>query len=86
MAVSCTIFTHDNSYNRSVLGENAYYFSTVSLLKEYFRGLGKLGQKKDEKIKENLIKIKENYSWEIICDQYAEIFGEATKKGHQSDD
>ncbi len=86
MAVSCTIFTHDNSYNRSVLGENAFYFSTVSLLKEYFRGLGKLGKKKDEKIKENLIRIKENYSWDRVCDQYARVFGEATKKGHQSDD
>ncbi len=83
MAVSCTIFTHDNPYNRSVLGENAFYFSTISLLKEYFSGLGRLNDKKDERIRGNLKKIREQYSWDKVCDQYAMAFKDAQKKGHQ---
>jgi glycosyltransferase involved in cell wall biosynthesis len=82
MAVSCTIFTHDNPFNRSVLGENAYYFSTISLLKEYFSGLGKLEEKKGEKILGNLKKIREQYSWDRVCDQYAGVFEEVLRKGY----
>jgi glycosyltransferase involved in cell wall biosynthesis len=83
MAVSCTIFTHDNPFNRSVLGQNAFYFSTQSLLKEYFTGLGKLEDKKGEKILGNLKKIREQYSWDRVCDQYAGVFEKVLKNGHQ---
>lgn len=86
MATSCTIFTHDNPYNRSVLGNGAFYFSTLSLLKEYFTGLGKLEDKREEKIRENLIKVRGQYSLDRVCDQYAGVFEEVMKKGHQPDD
>ena len=80
MAASSTIFAHDNIFNRGVLEENAFYFSTSSLLSEYFWDLGTLKNKVKEKAEKNLQKVRKTYNWNIIVNQYIALFMHVQKE------
>ncbi len=76
MASSCMIIAHDNLFNRSVLDENAFYFSdeeqVVTLLnnavnKEDFK----------QEIEKNILKIKGIYSWDYINSTFERILSDA---------
>jgi glycosyltransferase involved in cell wall biosynthesis len=71
MAAQCLIFAHNNIFNRSVLGWDAYYFddhTTISAL------LDKRPLKADHGalIENNLLKIRKFYSWPYIIRQLEE--------------
>ncbi len=74
MAAGCLIAAHDNPFNRYVLGEEALYFSTAdkvtSILKNWDIYLGK----KETFVKNNQEKIRREYSWEKVAEQYLKLF------------
>jgi glycosyltransferase involved in cell wall biosynthesis len=73
MAASALISAHDNPFNRSVLGNDASYFSTGEDIAELIKsGYGKPGC--TGQISKNLKKIKEDYSWSKIIGAYYKLF------------
>jgi len=72
MAASCLIAAHDNKFNRSVLSENAFFFSSSSQLSHLFN----LDIRPSRKsfISNNLNKINKFYKWPVIIDQYEAYF------------
>jgi glycosyltransferase involved in cell wall biosynthesis len=75
MASSCFIIAHENSFNRSVLKSNAFYFNSVESLKDIFNGIdGHISAVKKNYINNNIREIKENYSWHSIIGKHEEVF------------
>jgi glycosyltransferase involved in cell wall biosynthesis len=74
MACGSAIAAHDNQYNRVVTGDDAYYFSTKEELAHIFDSFNK--QLTDAWVLHNLEKIRNQYNWEKIVDQYEELFYE----------
>ncbi len=73
MAASALICAHDNPFNRSVLKDNAWYFSSeqdISLLIKKFDK----EPDKQQKIADNILKIKHHYNWEKIINAYWQLF------------
>jgi len=79
MASQALIVAHDNIFNRSVLEEDAFYFSTpsdiTSLLNRH-----PLKRGYDSFIENNNARIAKNYSWEYITDLLEKCLSEALKK------
>lgn len=77
MASSAFIYAHNNIFNMSVLGDNAYYFTSKEdvcrLLIEY----PDMHITREVKIQSNLRNISQVYNWDIIVDQYIELFQKA---------
>lgn len=73
MACSCAIAAHDNVFNRSVLGRDAFYFSSAmevtSIIQNGPEGAGIAGFRE-----RNLEKIALSYCWETIIDDYEKLF------------
>jgi glycosyltransferase involved in cell wall biosynthesis len=65
MACKALVVAHDNIFNRSVLGEDAFYFSNVCNLQKL---IASNPDKRDHEqwLANNLKKIKEHYNWEKI--------------------
>lgn len=74
MASNSFIVAHDNIFNKSVLGENAFYFSDKERVSKILDTL----VKKDHEhlIRANERKIKDFYSWEKINKKYLDYFME----------
>ncbi len=72
MAASCLIAAHDNTFNRSVLSENAFFFSSSSDLSHLFNQ--DLGHNRKAFISNNFNKINKLYKWPIIIDKYEAYF------------
>lgn len=69
MASEAVIAAHRNDFNKAVLGEDAYYFSDAAEITSIISG----NPDKEKKLaikKENLLKVKTNYTWEKITAQY----------------
>jgi glycosyltransferase involved in cell wall biosynthesis len=72
MACNTFICAHNNIFNKSILGEDALYFQSSDEVADMLKqGIPK--NKKTAK-ENNLLKIKELYSWETIIDQYEKLF------------
>lgn len=69
MACSCQIIAHNNAFNRSVLGENAFYFSTVKDVQLAIEKSHKQ-QDWDKMVRKNSSAIRDNYNWRIVVEQY----------------
>jgi len=74
MASQALICAHDNIFNKSILGEDAFYFTN----KEQAGGLisNELRQEHLKKITANIKKIENIYAWHIVVDQYLAHFEE----------
>lgn len=70
MASQCCIVANKNVFNQSILGEDAYYFDDVSDLAEIINSIHKTESSNQLKIQNNLYKIKNQFSWEIINNAY----------------
>ena len=75
MASDCFILSHDNIFNRSVLGENAIFFKNkkdvtilLNKLNEY------VSTYKQKYVTDNLEKIRSDYSWEKLIDEHEKYF------------
>lgn len=74
MGCSCLIVAHDNEFNKSVLKENAFYFSNSEDVKNNLESINK--SIAEEKITNNLLKIQEYYNSENINNLYLSYFYE----------
>jgi hypothetical protein len=79
MAAKTLILAHNNQFNKSVLGENAFYFSSFDELSKLFKQDLEL-KKKEFIVKDNLSKIDSVYRWPIVIDQYESYFQRLLKK------
>jgi glycosyltransferase involved in cell wall biosynthesis len=66
MASQALIAAHDNPFNRAVLGEDAFYFSSPE-------DLATLPSPADVWKRNNLEKVRQAYSWQRITDQYENV-------------
>ena len=78
MASRALIAAHDNKFNRSVLSENAFYFSSSEVLSEFLNE--DLDPNKKEFTSNNLNKIDKVYRWPIVIDQYESYFERILKE------
>lgn len=75
MACDCNIISHDNPFNRAVLGENALFFSGADDLEQYFRKhVSPDFVKWSRKNQQMINKI---YNWDIVSASYEHIFKNA---------
>lgn len=74
MASQALICAHDNVFNRDVLGENAFYFANEQDIAKVLDSVMK--DPKDAKIHSNLTRVKQEYSWEKVIEDYCAFFKE----------
>jgi glycosyltransferase involved in cell wall biosynthesis len=75
MACEAVIAAHDNPFNRSVIGQDAYFYSSASELTKVFVSVdpnNATGWKVN-----NLNRIKSEYNWNQVADQYEKLIYEA---------
>ncbi|MBL7703102.1 MAG: DUF1972 domain-containing protein [Ferruginibacter sp.] len=78
MAGGALIAAHDNEFNRAVLNEDAFYFSTADEVMGLIN-TNKLREKAAGIICNNLKKIKEQFNWPAIVDAYEAVMIECHK-------
>jgi len=78
MASNALIAAHDNIFNRTVLGEDAFYFSTPADLADVVNRVTDKATYSDY-INNNLEKVRTQYTWQGIVDAYEKVFIEAIK-------
>jgi len=69
MASSALICAHNNQFNSSILGPDAFYFQSSDDIKEILKSRIYESERLT-KVQANLSKIKTLYSWKEICDSY----------------
>jgi glycosyltransferase involved in cell wall biosynthesis len=84
MASRALIAAHDNEFNRSILGKDAFYFSLPKEIKILIEN-SHLTVAKEKTKDNNLLKITEQYNWQHIVDRYNDFIlkcylGEANEK------
>lgn len=81
MATECFILSHDNVFNRVILGNHAVYFQTEEEVKTILNGLDEtVGLYKEDYTRENLEKVRKQYSWDKVVDDYEGFFAELMKR------
>ena len=78
MSDGALIGAHDNVFNDSVLGEDAFYFNSPSGVANILSTTNK--NKHQDKINNNLDKIERLYTWEKITDQYDQFIRSSFKE------
>lgn len=68
MASGALIAAHQNPFNQSILGGNGFYFSSSDDVSEIMTYIEK--QKETLKIQSNLERIRTEFNWEKVIDQY----------------
>lgn len=79
MASRAFIVAHDNIFNKSVLQNNALFFSTSTDVKNIILNETQ-GNFKEQFIKNNIEIITNEYSWNLLIDQHEEYFLELLNK------
>src|SRR5436190_6296929 len=82
MASKAFIASHDNLFNKAVLGDDAFYFSNAADVAEIIQHTNRTATE-IKMICNNLEKIKKQYSWENIIDQYENYILECWKNIHE---
>lgn len=77
MADSCFVVAHDNVFNKSILENNAEYFSTSHDVEEVLKRLNRDNQLRVRQL--NRRKIQEKYTWDKIMTAYEKIMLDITK-------
>ena len=77
MGSKALVVAHDNIFNKSVLGNDAFYFIDGHSLAGIINNIARKDDYED-KIQNNLTKIKTKYSWQHITDEYEQAFFNAT--------
>jgi glycosyltransferase involved in cell wall biosynthesis len=78
MAARSFIVAHQNEFNQSVLGEDAFYFSPTQLV-TIMNDYNKTSGNRNLFVENNLKKIREIYFWKNIADGYEEVFVKVKK-------
>jgi glycosyltransferase involved in cell wall biosynthesis len=69
MACSCFIVAHQNPFNKSVLGRNAWYFSNSEGVTAFI-DKKQLASTRSNFIKRNVSTVRDKFNWRIIIEQY----------------
>lgn len=80
MASSSLICANDNLFNKSILGENAYYFSTSEDVAKILTVVSKESEQASKSINMNLNSIKTKFEWNKINGEYLDYFHECLTK------
>lgn len=81
MASSAYIIAHDNIFNKTILGEDAEYFSDSDSLIPLINTEREKALKSSA-VDNNLIKLRQKYSWQEIINRYDDLFANlAQEKG-----
>lgn len=72
MACNTFICAHDNIFNKSILGQDAYYFQSSDDVAKLIKP--ELSTRKQLAKENNIKKIKDLYSWETIINKYEKMF------------
>lgn len=73
MGCCCPIAAHRNEFNAGVLGTDAFYFSSVENIRAIIDDTELVKRERERFVKNNLDKIKNNYSWAKIVDAYEKM-------------
>lgn len=77
MAAECFILSHDNVFNRVILGDHAVYFQSKEEVTAILNGLDEtVGLYREDYVRENLEKVRTQYSWDKVVDDYEGFFAE----------
>jgi glycosyltransferase involved in cell wall biosynthesis len=74
MAAGALIITHDNVYNRWVLGENAVYFKSAVELAGKLTKLDTTVESAGMMVQNNIHRIHSDFRWDLVVRQYEELF------------
>lgn len=80
MACGCLILSHDNVFNRSVLGANAYYYSDEKGITSILNKLDETIEEKEAFTAKNIQTIRDKYSWEQLTVAYELFFKETLRR------
>lgn len=72
MAAQCTICAHNNEFNKSVLGSDAFYFSTENDISDLFDDYSSLEENLIW-VKNNLNKLRKDYNLNDLVDKYYKL-------------
>ncbi|BAO75582.1 DUF1972 domain-containing protein [Winogradskyella sp. PG-2] len=78
MASKVLMIAHNNEFTKSILEEDAFYFSTKEDVKGYIDNLNK--ENNLNKIDNNYKKIEESFKWELINKKYLDFLHECNRK------
>lgn len=81
MNAKALIVAHNNKFNRSVLGKNAFYFKTSLELVKLF--LKDLESRKQEFIENNFKRIEQRYRWPLVIKKYELYFKRVLAESNQ---
>lgn len=73
MGCKALVAAHHNVFNKSVLGSDAFYFSSAADVANLMNGRGREEAKANQFIENNLKKIAEDYTWKKIVDSYEHL-------------
>lgn len=73
MGCGSLIAAHDNVFNRSVLGNDAFYFKSSSDIKNLLETVSKNSELNRQMIQSNCQKVEQEYSWQKIVEQYEKV-------------
>ncbi len=82
MAASACICAHDNPFNRAVLDNDASYFENAENITSVIQN--QQNKNHAQNIKNNLKKINETYSWEMVCTMYEMTILKVLAKKHKA--
>ncbi len=72
MASEALIAAHNNPFNKSILHTDAFYFSNANEVRNIVETVRRMETEKTM-VNNNLHKIKNQFNWETIIDQYEEF-------------
>jgi len=83
MACQCNIIAHKNSFNSSVLTENAVYFNDAGELTNIFEAFDPTREHHGKFRQNNLNRIKEYYDWDKVIGDHEKLFNELLESGRK---
>ena len=72
MASKALIAAHSNDFNKAILNEDAYYFTTAKDV-QYFIDTVTWTENEETMVHENFMKVQEKYSWANIIKEYQDF-------------
>jgi len=78
MRSGCLIISHDNDYNRDVLGDNGLYFRTCEDVGRALAHLNNYSAERKKFAEKNIEHINRFYNWQHITNQYIDLFKKIT--------
>jgi len=79
MATGSLILAHNNKFNRFILKEHALYFNNDNDIQSILSSETEWLNQKEKMIHDNIKIIQDNYQWEMVTDQYEDLFSNILK-------